>query len=69
MGLSDHNLVYIHRKVSIPRRKAKVIRTRQFKVSISWLGILHIYNTCNPVIRIAIYLVVRKFYLRGLFGC
>ena len=39
------------------------------KVSISWLGILHIYNIWNPVIRIAIYLVVRKFYLRGLFGC
>ena len=35
---------------------------------ISRLGILHIYNIWNPVIRIAIYLVVRKFYLRGLFG-
>ena len=32
------------------------------KVAISWLGILHIYNIWNPVIRIAIYLVVRKFY-------
>ena len=39
-----------------------------FKMPISWLGILHIY-ICNPVIRIAIYLVVRKCYLRGLFGC
>ena len=40
-----------------------------FKVPISWLEILHIYNIWNPVIRIAIYLVVRKFYLRGLFDC
>ena len=40
-----------------------------FKVPISWLGILHIYNIWNPVIRIAIYLVVRKCYLRGHFGC
>ena len=39
------------------------------KVPISWLGILHSYNIWNPVIRIAIYLVVRKFYLRGLCGC
>ena len=29
---------------------------------ISWLGISHIYNISNPVIRIAIYLVVRKFF-------
>ena len=36
------------------------------KVSMSWLGILHIHNIWNPVIRIAIYLVVRKCYLRGL---
>ena len=27
----------------------------------SWFGILHIYNIWNPVIRIAIYLVVRNF--------
>ena len=32
---------------------------------ISCLGILHIYNIWNPLIRIAIYLVVRKFYLGG----
>ena len=41
----------------------------EVKVPISWLGILHIYNIWNPVIRIAIYLAVRTFYLRGLFGC
>ena len=41
----------------------------EFKVPISWLRILHIYNVWNPVIRIAIYLVLRKCYLRGLFGC
>ena len=29
-----------------------------FKVPISWLGVLHIYNIWNPLIRIAIYLVV-----------
>ena len=45
------------------------ITTELFKVPISWLGILHIYNIWNPVIRIAIYFVVRKFYLHGLFGC
>ena len=33
------------------------------KVPISWLGILHIYNIWNLVIRIAIYLVVREYYL------
>ena len=40
-----------------------------FKVPISWLGILHIYNIWNPMIRIVIYLVIQKCYLRGLFGC
>ena len=40
----------------------------EFKVPISWLGILHnMYNTWNLVIRIALYLVLRKFYLHGLF--
>ena len=47
----------------------KQTREVSVKVPILWLGILHIYNIWNAVIRIAIYLVVRKFYLRGLFGC
>ena len=33
-----------------------------YNFRISWLGILHIYNIWNSVIRIAIYLVVRKCY-------
>ena len=40
----------------------KIVLGYVFKVPISWLGILHIYNIWNPVIRIAIYFVVRKFY-------
>ena len=47
----------------------KMFKAEVLKVPISWLGVLHIYNILNPVIRIAIYLVVRKCYLRGLFGC
>ena len=31
IGISDHSLIYIHRKISIPRNKPKVIHTRQFK--------------------------------------
>ena len=30
----------------------------KLKVPISWLGILHIYNIWNPVIRIAIYRIL-----------
>ena len=45
------------------------LKSLRFKVPISWLGILHIYNIWNPVIKIEIYLVVRKCYLRELFGC
>ena len=35
--------------------------TRQRRASAVWVGILHVYNIWNPVIRIVIYLVVRKF--------
>ena len=31
LGISDHSLIYICRKVSIPRKKPKLISTRQFK--------------------------------------
>jgi hypothetical protein len=31
IGISDHSLVYIFRKVSIPKGKPKIIETRQFK--------------------------------------
>ena len=27
----DHSLVYVHRKISIPRKQPKIINTRQFK--------------------------------------
>jgi hypothetical protein len=30
LGISDHNLVYICRKVGIPKRKPKIIETRQY---------------------------------------
>ena len=54
---------------SLPDQTATNYKHALLKVPISCLGILHIYNIWNHVIRIAIYLVVRKFYLRGLFGC
>ena len=28
IGISDHSLIYIHRKISIPRRQPKIINTR-----------------------------------------
>ena len=31
LGISDHNLVYICRKVSIPKQPPKIVETRQFK--------------------------------------
>ena len=31
VGMSDHSLTYIHRKISIPRKQPKIINTRQFK--------------------------------------
>lgn len=31
LGISDHSLVYICRKISIPREKPKIVETRQFK--------------------------------------
>ena len=29
--MSDHSLIYIHRKICIPRRQPKIINTCQFK--------------------------------------
>ena len=31
MGISDQSLIYIQRKISVPRKEPKVIKTRQFK--------------------------------------
>jgi hypothetical protein len=31
LGISDHNLVYICRKVSVPKEPPKIIFSRQFK--------------------------------------
>ena len=31
VGMSDHSLIYIHRKIAIPRKQPKIINTRQFK--------------------------------------
>ncbi len=31
LGISDHSLIYFQRKISIPRTKPKIIKTRQFK--------------------------------------
>ena len=30
VGMSDHSLIYVHRKISIPRKQPKIINTRQF---------------------------------------
>ena len=29
VGMSDHSLIYIHRKISIPRKQPKIINTRR----------------------------------------
>ena len=31
IGVSDHSLIYVCQKISIPRNEPKVIRSRQFK--------------------------------------
>ena len=31
VGISDHSLIFIHRKISIPRKQPKIINTRQYK--------------------------------------
>ena len=31
IGISDHSLIYVCRKISIPRNEPKVIRSRQYK--------------------------------------
>ena len=31
LGISDHSLIYVCRKISIPRNEPKIIRSRQFK--------------------------------------
>ncbi len=31
LGISDHSLVYLCRKVSVPKSKPKIVETRQFK--------------------------------------
>lgn len=31
LGINDHSLVYVCRKVSIPKAKPKIVETRQFK--------------------------------------
>ena len=31
LGISDHSLIYIQRKISVPRKEPKVIKTRQYK--------------------------------------
>ena len=33
LGLSDHSLVYICRKIGIPRAEPKIVETRQFKLN------------------------------------
>ena len=69
-GKKDHGNETTSLEKKIQRKKDSGISfvCYNFKVLISWLGILHIY-IWNPVIRIAIYLIVRKCYPRRLFGC
>ena len=31
LGISDHSLIYIQRKISVPRAEPKIVKTRQFK--------------------------------------
>ena len=31
IGISDHSLIYIHRKISVPHKQPKIINTRQYK--------------------------------------
>ena len=31
IGISDHSLIYMHRKISIPRTPPKIVKTRQYK--------------------------------------
>ena len=57
MGISDHSLVYVCRKVSIPREKPKIVETRQFKNFNTGnfqqdlrqaFGSEHLYNCTHP---------------------
>ena len=57
LGISDHSLVYVCRKVSIPREKPKIVETRQFKNFNTGnfqqdlrqaFGSVHLYNCTDP---------------------
>ena len=57
MGISDHSLVYVCRKVSIPREKPKIVEIRQFKNFNTGnfqqdlrqaFGSVHLYNCTDP---------------------
>ena len=57
MVISDHSLVYVCRKVSIPREKPKIVETRQFKNFNTGnfqqdlrqaFGSVHLYNCTDP---------------------
>ena len=49
LGISDHSLIYVCRKISIPRNEPKIIRSRQFKHydKNSFLTELHKQHTIN----------------------
>ena len=50
LGISDHNLVYICRKISIPKQAPKIIETRQFKnfnASAFQHDLREAFRTCN----------------------
>ena len=34
VGISDHSLIYIHRKISISRKQPKIINTRKYKLEL-----------------------------------
>ena len=58
VGKWSHVHYHCDQHLYVCRKKIKLRFVKHLKVPISWLGILHIYNIWNPLIRIAIYLVV-----------
>ena len=57
LGIKDHSLVYVCRKVSIPKEEPKAVKTRQFKNFNTsnfqqdlrrMFGSLHLFNCTEP---------------------
>jgi hypothetical protein len=56
VGISDHSMVYVHRKISVPRKSPKVVNTRQyryyniplFKFDLKDIFSTSVFNNENP---------------------